>query len=167
MKHISEVTDKILSQTRSRVSKFRTPYDNHDNATPGIDCGPGLTKQSFSEECDINNIMRRFEETGQLPEMIRTDPQYGEFADMPSFQEAQNIVIRSQEQFSALPAKVRSKFQNDPALFLDYVNNPENQAELIKMGLATERAKDAQPVQSAAPPSPASSAPVPKASKDA
>lgn len=155
MKPLSEAIQNNMKTIRKR---FRANYDGSDG-WPGIDCGESLTKQSFTDECDINKIMRRAEQTGELPNMIKTDPQYGDFSDVGSYQEACNVVIRAQEQFAALNAHIRSRFANDPAQFLEFATNPANAAELIKMGLATQRVENAQPVQSAVPPSPASSGP--------
>lgn len=106
---------------------------------------PITTQQNFKEECDINNIMRRFEKTGELPNMIRQNPVYGDFSDVPTFTEAMNTVIRANEQFDALSSKIRAQFNNDPAEFLAFVHDPKNNEELVKMGLATERIPDPTP----------------------
>lgn len=99
----------------------------------------GRTKQSFKDECDINNIMKKFQRTGQLPDMIRKEPRYGDFADPVDFQDSMNLVIFAQEQFDALPAHVRERFANQPVRFLEFATNPANAEELVKMGLATKR----------------------------
>lgn len=103
------------------------------------DFEPTKTKQSDAESADINWIMKRYEQTGQLPEMIRGEPSYGDFSDMGSYQEALNIVQFAQAQFYALDAHIRARFGNDPAQFLAFTNNPENAAEMVKLGLATIR----------------------------
>jgi len=118
--------------------KFRSKYD------PSLDVGvvftgPGMTKQEFREECNVNNILRKYRKTGLLPSMIKSNPQYGDFSDVGSYQEACNIVLFAQEQFSALPASTRDRFGNDPVKFLEFVNDPRNSDELVKMGLATKK----------------------------
>lgn len=102
---------------------------------------PSRTKQSFRDECDINNVMKKFERTGILPEMIKQNPQYGDFSDVESFQEAQNIVIHANEQFMALDAHIRKRFDNNPAKFLEFVSYPENLDEMVKLGIATKKEK--------------------------
>ena len=97
---------------------------------------PGLTKQSAKDECDINKITARYERTGALPDMIRANPKYGDFSEAPTYLEACNIVLHAEEQFMALDAKVRARFANDPALFLEFATNKENLEEMVKMGLA-------------------------------
>lgn len=102
--------------------------------------GSSKAKNSFKLECDINNIMARYNRTGQLPEMIKTDPQYGDYSEAPDFQEASNIVIKAREQFEALPAKVRERFQNSPETFLAFATDKSNREEMGRMGLLNENA---------------------------
>ena len=37
---------------------------------------PTLTKQSFKDDCDINNIVNQFKNTGQTPHLNTKNPQY-------------------------------------------------------------------------------------------
>lgn len=94
------------------------------------------TKQEFAAECDLNTIMARYTQTGELPAgMVGT---YGDFSEVPDYLEAQIIIARADAQFSALPAEVRARFENDPAKFLDFVHDPDNLEELQKLGMLSE-----------------------------
>lgn len=95
----------------------------------------GVTKQSDAKDCDINAIFKRYERCGQLPDMILQDGRYGDFSDVPTYQEACEIVNHAQEQFASLDVTIRNRFANDPAAFLDFVQNPANVDELERMGL--------------------------------
>lgn len=99
----------------------------------------GRTKRSFLQECDINTIVRKFNQNGQLTNQIKNNPIYANFADLPTYQEALNTVINAQEQFDNLPSELREKFHNEPSEFLAFVKDPSNNEELVKLGLATER----------------------------
>ena len=67
------------------------------------------------------------------------------------YHEAQNIVINAQNQFNALNASLRKKFDNDPALFLAFAEDPKNAQELVTLGLAKLRPPSpADPVLEAA-----------------
>lgn len=101
--------------------------------------GESKTKRAFKEETDINRIMARYEKTGMLPDMIRSDPQYGDFSNAPDYQTALNIAKKAEEQFGALSAKVRGRFNNDPAQMLAFCNNPANAEEMVNLGLAIKR----------------------------
>lgn len=101
---------------------------------------PSMTKQSFVAECDINNIVRAFTETGQVAH-VNEKAAMGAFVDLPDtvdFQQAIEIARAGETAFMALPAQMRARFGNDPAQFLDFVADPANQDELIKLGLATD-----------------------------
>lgn len=118
--------------------KFATHYENRKKQVLDCSIEPSKTLQSDAAAADINNILSRYIKTGQLPDMIKENPRYGEFADVPTYQESLNVVILAQEQFANLDASVRRRFSNDPALFLEFAANPANMKEMVKMGLATE-----------------------------
>lgn len=95
---------------------------------------PSLAKQSFREESDINEIVRRFGLTGKLPDVVH-EPQYGDYSEVFDFQTAMNAVRTAQEGFDALPAHIRARFHNDPQELLVFVTNDENRPEAEKLGL--------------------------------
>lgn len=97
---------------------------------------PSLTKQSFAKEADINNIMSKYEKTGIVEHVMSSPGQFGDFSEPLDYQEALNKINAAQSLFDALPAQVRQKFENDPALFLEFAQNPENYDKLVSMGLA-------------------------------
>lgn len=106
----------------------------------GLDCSMGgtltsMTKQSFADDCDINNIMRKYERTGVLDHVGMTVPQYGEYMGSMSYQESLNAILYAQDQFSELPAELRARFGNDPAQLLAFVEDPANLEEGVKLGL--------------------------------
>lgn len=105
---------------------------------------PSRTKQSFKDECDVNKIMQRFKKTMGAEYLSRfngyTGGQFGDFSMVSDYRSAIEQVSQAKGVFEALPAKVRSRFGNDPAEFLDFVQNPKNVDELVNLGLATKRA---------------------------
>lgn len=113
--------------------------------------GRGRTHQEFKDECDINSILKKYTKTGLLPHLVKSEPKYGDFSSALSYKESLELVLFAQEQFAALPAETRARFQNDPVQFLAFAEDPKNGAELIKMGLATaaESAKASPPSQPA------------------
>jgi len=117
---------------------MKTVYSQF-NPPPKRKIGPftdGQTKQSFKDECDINSIVKKALRNGLLPDG-NVNPIYGDFSDVKTYQEGLNVVLRAETQFNALPAHVRSKFQNDPAQFLEFATDPKNSEEMISLGLAT------------------------------
>ena len=96
---------------------------------------PSLTKQSFKDECDINNIVSRFDKTGVLDHEALVKPKFGDFLGVSDYQTALNQVIEAEEAFEALPAKVRARFDNQPADFLEFCSDEKNYDEMVELGL--------------------------------
>lgn len=106
--------------------------------------GPSLTHQSFKEECDINRIMKKWEKTGIIEHRNNFEGRYADFTVIPNdYHEAMNSVVEAQNMFMTLPASVRKRFANDPGEFLEFVTDPNNQDEVVKLGLASERVVEA------------------------
>lgn len=94
-----------------------------------------LTKQSEAAACDINNIMSQYERTGLIPHVAQYQGQYADLGDSLSYHDSMNAVIAAQNAFDSLPANIRARFGNDPAAFLDFVNDDSNREEMGRMGL--------------------------------
>lgn len=139
--------------------KIRRHFDKHERVHPSIS-PVSMTHQSHKDECDINNIMRKFEKFGVLEHRNNYQGQYGDFTAVPQdYQEAMSSVLAAQEMFLELPSKIRRRFGNDPGAFLDFATDPQNGSEMVAMGLADKRAIEEPKTPSAAPKSP------PKATK--
>lgn len=104
---------------------------------------PSRTQQSFKAECDINKIMERFKKSTGAEYLNRyqgyLSGEFGDFSEVGDYRTALEQVERARGVFMALPAKVRSQLANDPAEFLDFVQNPANSQALIDMGLANPK----------------------------
>lgn len=96
--------------------------------------GEGRTKQSHKDETDINAIMKRFEKTGMVDFITTHEPKYGEITAL-DFRESMQNVAQANEMFADLPAKVRDRFENDPAELLEFLDNPANREEAVLLGL--------------------------------
>ena len=131
---------------------LRTPYNYDLDAASnesGLHCEDAtLTQQHFKDECDINNILRQFNITGLLPE-APISPRYGDFTGIGDYHSALNQVIAAENEFMALPAQIRSRFDNDPAKLIDFLDNEQNQDEAIKLGLVNPSGEMPQVVESA------------------
>lgn len=101
--------------------------------------GSGRTKQSFKAECDINNIMARFQRTGVFDFVNKHGAQYGDVTGV-DFQTAMDQVKHAKAMFGDLPASIRASFGNDPGAFLEFAQDPKNLPAMVEMGLATPRA---------------------------
>jgi len=108
------------------------------------------THQEFKVECDINSIMARYQATGVMPQPWKSPPQpmWGDFASAPEFFEAQQLLLDARQSFMNLPAKVRTRFNNNPGELLAFVQDPNNTDEARTLGLVDP----APPPAAAAPP---------------
>lgn len=118
---------------------LRSPH-NYDmmvaSDEAGLACADGsLTHQSFKDDADINVIVERFG-IGQPVASGAEVPTFDDFSSVVDYHTAMNLVARANEAFDGLPANVRSRFHNDPGRFIDYINEPGHEAELVSLGLA-------------------------------
>lgn len=122
-----------------------------------MDPKEGMTQQDFKEECDVNNIVKRYADTGLWSQSLRpptSTPMFGDFTTVPEFFEAQNIIAKASEHFASLPSEVRFRFNNDPAQLLAFVSDPKNTDEAIALGIANPRPTGESPAPGAAPAAP-------------
>lgn len=94
-----------------------------------------LTKQSMAEETDINQIVARLRKGIPITHLGRGEPRWGDFFHSTDLLEAHIAVTSMQQQFDRLPASTRTRMENDPVVLLQFMENPENRAEAIKLGL--------------------------------
>lgn len=115
--------------------------ERSDESALACPAGSSLTKQSFAEEVDMNTIIRRFGLSGELPTGVRM-PEYGDYSNVVDFKSAMDAQAIAHEAFDAMPAAVRSRFDNDPGKFVAFCLDKENMVEARKLGLvpATEAA---------------------------
>ncbi|NLZ52937.1 MAG: hypothetical protein GX892_07295 [Thermoanaerobacteraceae bacterium] len=107
-----------------------------------------MTQQHFKEECDVNRIMLRYEETGNWGEQTNVRPQFGDFSAEFDFRDAQDAVISAREAFASLPSRVRRRFNNDPSELLEFLADEANREEAVMLGLIEKE----EPVQPAPAP---------------
>lgn len=128
-------------------SGFPFNYDaDKASEDSGLQCrDKSLALQSQAKEADINNIVRNFGLTGQLPQNVRV-PLQEDFVDLCTYHDALNALKAADLAFSQMPAAVRARFDNDPALFVEFCSETTvdrdgepvlaNLDEMRKMGLA-------------------------------
>lgn len=96
-----------------------------------------MTKQSFANEVDINQIVARFSKTGLLP-TFNGQPFYGDVSEIGDFQEAMNVVASANELFNQYPAEIRERFGNDAGQLIEFLSDENNRDEAIALGLVVK-----------------------------
>lgn len=139
------------SQLRDRYRAHpRVPYSGllQNHMTGELYEPPRRVKQSHVAECDINNILKQYSQTGQIAH-INSRAKQGSYMDLPDesdFQTSMQIVKQGEAAFATLPSKVRDRFNNDPGQFLQFMADAGNVEEAIKLGLVTKRTLSGTPL---------------------
>lgn len=100
----------------------------------------GRTQQSFKDECNINNIIGRYNETGEEPLFNRTPPKYMDVSgeDM-DFTKRQYTIAAAKTLYEMLPEATRA------AHTLDELLNPTpDQLDQQKLSLGLTEAPEAE-----------------------
>lgn len=97
--------------------EIRGPYSPRLRVGLEFEGQESKTHQSFKDQCDINNIVRRHAQ-GDVLHHVNTRP--GRFLDVTpmDFREAMQTVVEVREAFDGLSAQERSEYANDPETYL-------------------------------------------------
>lgn len=127
-------------------SGFPFNYDtNAASDASGLSCGePTLAVQAEAESTDINFIIRQYGITGHLPPETRP-PQFSDFDENLTYHQAMNMVLAAEQEFMRLPPKIRERFANDPQKLMNFLDEPNNRAEALDLGLIATPAEAREP----------------------
>lgn len=118
---------------------IRSVYDGHEHERGFKSVNPTMTQQHYKDECDINRIMARYEQTGLLIDPLTArsggSPIFDDFSDIPDLMTAQNKLIEAQQMFELLPSRIRKDFNNDPVAFVQFCQDPANEDKLRDYGI--------------------------------
>jgi phage internal scaffolding protein len=132
------MTTKFTKELPAAGVFLRTQWNYDHNAASnacGLSCQePTRAQQHHKSECDINEILRRFGKTGQMP-VNAIKGTFGDFSNAVDYHTAMNALIASESEFDALPSNIRKRFDNDPYELVKFIENPENFNEGVELGL--------------------------------
>lgn len=118
-----------------------------------VNIDPSLTIQSEKDACDVNWIVAKCKRTGMMSNMRTTPVKYGDFSSAVDYHDS---ILRAQEAeatFMSLPAVIRARFSNDPGQLIDFLANPNNGPEAVKLGLMPSPSASKVPQVDASAPS--------------
>lgn len=96
---------------------------------------PSMTDQSQAKACDVNEILLRYQKTGEITHLAKNRGVYADISTFTDLHTALSQVRKAQEGFDSLPAQLRARFNNDPLKFVEYLNDEKNLEESIQLGL--------------------------------
>jgi len=96
---------------------------------------PSRTQQNFKDQCNINNIMKKYHVTGMVNHLNNKKGTYADLTQVKDFQGCLQTVIDAQASFMTIPSEIRKKFGNDPQALIEFLKDPKNKDEAIQLGL--------------------------------
>jgi len=129
---MSDMYDKETKQPWGLEYRMR---ENGTLSASLINNEPSMTQQQFKDECDVNHIMKKYITTGEIHHLNRKQGVYADMSEIKDYQGMLHTVMEAQEAFQSLPADVREKFKNDPSKLIEFVQDPKNYDEGVKLGL--------------------------------
>ena len=131
-----------IMETRTRKWYERTAH-------PKVVVGESMTQQHMKDECDINNIMAKYQKTGLITHVAKYEGNYDDFTVMPDFKTAMDTMMAAQDMFLTLPSDVREKFDNDPGTFVEFATDSCNYEEMVELGLVPIEVQQANEARNA------------------
>lgn len=121
----------IVKEERRKDGSLRISYD--------YQYCPTMAEQHTAHLSDINYLMEKYQ-PDELDAYLAARAQYRreivnhDFSIEPDLQSAKNTVYQSIQAFNLLPDDIKRHFKNHVE-FLKFIDNPDNQDKMIKMGL--------------------------------
>lgn len=110
-----------------------------------INTEPSLTQQQYKDECDVNNIMKKYKATGLVSHLNKKIGKYADMSSVKDYQTMLDTVIEAQQAFDSLDAELRYRFRNDPGELISFLADEKNYEEALKLGLVNEKAPPSPP----------------------
>jgi len=92
------------------------------------------TEQCHRDECDINKIIAKYDRTGVLTHVNDFEARYEDLTGL-DYQTMLNTVANANSMFEGLPSEIRNQFANDPAKFISFMDDENNNEQMYEMGL--------------------------------
>lgn len=122
--------------------KWRHQYDTERDTEEGnraaVTCeDPSLTQQQFTDDADINVIAKRFG-LSEVPVTPFDPSHFRDTTNDPDLRTVLELQNQAREDFMALPAKLRRRFHDSPQELWDFVQDPENHEEAVRLGILAQ-----------------------------
>lgn len=121
-------------QIKERKNKTYILRKNGSLSVSTTNTEPTLTQQQFKESSDINNIVKKYQQTGELP-VHRKVGQFLDVSNVQDYQQSLTTVFEAQKAFDNLPSAIRSRFKNDPQELISFIEDEKNYNEALNLGL--------------------------------
>lgn len=105
---------------------------------------PSMAEQHSAHETDINHLISKFQPDQlqaylNLRNQMRPEITDHDFSREPDMQNAKNEIYRLKQAYADLPEEITNNFRSLPE-FLKFIDNPQNEEKMIKLGLLNKAA---------------------------
>lgn len=132
---IKDYKQENLSTLESGKYIFRKTNGRRKVVTVNND--PSKTDQQYKEDCDTNTILNKFMRTGQITHLAKRQGTFQDVSEIQDLSETLMIVKRAEQDFLQYPSKIRKKFNNSVTQMAEWLQDPDNNEEAVKLGLKT------------------------------
>lgn len=115
------------------------PWNIKSKRVYNVNHEPSRTDQSQKDDCDVNLIIAKYRKTGQLAHLNQFQGQYADTTEFSDLQSALHTTMKAQDAFDSLPAHIRRHFDNSPVEMFNFLQDPKNDDEAIRLGLKKPR----------------------------
>jgi len=124
------------SSMRTAPTKIITKRPDGSLRVASVFTKPSRTQQQFKDECNINKIMEKYRKTGMVTHLRNGgEGVYADLSQVGDYQDMVHRVMHANEEFLKLPSEIRTRFGNDPQNLVDFLKDPKNTDEAIKLNL--------------------------------
>lgn len=125
--------------------QYDVARDKKEGELAGLECtDESLTQQHFTRDADINVIAERFGLTG-IPSYPLDPTHFRDTTADPDLRTILDQSIEAREYFNALPHKLRQRFHYSMGELWQFINDPENADEAVRLGLLSRNEPSAEP----------------------
>lgn len=97
--------------------------------------GKCRTKQEFKKLADVNEVAKRFMQTGFIDHLAAGQPVFADVSRIPDLHQTMCRVRQAEEAFMRLDPSIRRRFDNRMHKMVEFLADPENKDEAIRLGI--------------------------------
>lgn len=137
--------EQLTEKSFNLITDIKMPNGSIRRSVETHNLDSSLTEQQFKDDADANFVISRSLKNGIDP-FQNQGGYYADVSEIPDLSTALQTVTKANEAFDSLPSDVRARFGNSPVQLLKFLEDPENTAEGIKLGLFQPTAPEPAPI---------------------
>ncbi len=120
-----------------QYEQVRSAYDGSVVSVKAEQGGPSEVREAFKDEADINNIVARYQKTGQMP-LNADEARFGDVSDFRDYKAALDFVREARDNLRDMPEEARGQYQADPDGFIEALEEATTRDDLVALGIVVD-----------------------------